>query len=100
MEIDLFCNAGLSTSILVKNMLKEAKLRNIEAEIEAYPIEQLKQKAKTADVVLLGPQVSYRFKEAEKICGELNVPVAVIDMQVYGMCDGKKALETALKLKK
>jgi len=100
MVIDLFCNAGLSTSILVKNMSKESKARNLSTEIAAYPIDQLQRQVKNADVVLLGPQVSYRLPEAKKICGEANVPVTVIDMAVYGMCDGKKALDIALNLKK
>jgi PTS system cellobiose-specific IIB component len=100
MNIKLFCNAGLSTSILVKNIAKEAQAQNQDVQVAAYPIDELARQAKDADVVLLGPQVAYRLQDAQKICAEANVPVSVIDMAVYGMCDGKKALDIAMKLKK
>lgn len=37
-KIYLFCNAGMSTSMLVNKMKEAAKSKNINVEIEAYPV--------------------------------------------------------------
>lgn len=98
MKIYLFCNLGLSTSILVENMVKEGEQKGLEVDIKAFAISELNKYAGGLDAALLGPQVGYRLKEAKKICDPLNVPITVIPMQDYGMCNGKNVLEYALKM--
>lgn len=98
MNIYLFCNAGMSTSILVRNMSKAAAERGIDAQIEAFAIDELERRVSEADVVMLGPQVAYRLADAKKVCDAAGVPIRVIDMAVYGMCDGPRALNEALEL--
>jgi cellobiose PTS system EIIB component len=49
-------------------------------------------------VLLLGPQVRFILNEMKNICGEKNIPVEVIDMMNYGMCNGEAILEQAIKL--
>ena len=51
-----------------------------------------------ADVVLLGPQVKYALTEAKKIAEENNINIDVINMVDYGMMNGAKVLDQALKL--
>ena len=51
-----------------------------------------------ADVVLLGPQVKYALPEAKKIAEENNINIDVINMVDYGMMNGAKVLDQALKL--
>lgn len=99
LKIKLFCAGGMSTSILVKKMLESAAKKGIEAEIAAYPEAQLNKETEDCDIALLGPQVGYRLKAAEQICKPKNIPVAVIPMVDYGMMNGEKVLEFALKLK-
>ena len=43
-KILLFCNAGMSTSMLVSKMQKYAKDNNIDASIEAFPESQMERK--------------------------------------------------------
>ncbi|MFV0380055.1 MAG: PTS sugar transporter subunit IIB [Anaerorhabdus sp.] len=98
MKIYLFCSAGMSTSLLVTKMQKAANEQGIEAEIEAFSEVQAQDKGQEADVVLLGPQIKYREKAIrEKLP---NKPLAVINMQDYGMVNGVKVLEAALELYK
>ena len=68
----LVCNAGMSTSMLVKKNLG------------------------TPDMILLGPQIRYELKNVQAMAP--NLPVEAINMQDYGMMNGKKVLEHALKV--
>jgi cellobiose PTS system EIIB component len=97
-RIVLFCNAGMSTSMLVSKMQKAAKEKNIDAVIEAYPEAQLSKKLDGADVVLLGPQVKFLFQKIKAECDKKSVPCDVISAADYGMMNGAKVLDYALKL--
>lgn len=99
-KINLFCAAGMSTSLLVNKMKKAAQEKHIEAEIEAYPESQMEKHLDGMDVALLGPQVGYTLPKAKKICGPQGIPVEVIPMVDYGMMNGAKVLELALNLSK
>ena len=87
-HILLVCNAGMSTSMLVNKMKEEAKKQNLEVEIEAKSLTEAKKDLSGVDCILIGPQIRY----------ELNIPVDTINMQDYGLMNGKKVLETALKM--
>ena len=50
------------------------------------------------DVALLGPQVGFQLDKAKKICEPKGIPVAVIPMADYGMCNGMNVLKFAYKL--
>lgn len=49
-------------------------------------------------MALLGPQVGYQLSKAKEICGAKDVPVDVIPMADYGMCNGLSVLRFAFKL--
>ena len=51
-----------------------------------------------ADVLLLGPQVKYALNDLKAACEEKGIPIDVIPMMDYGMMNGPKVLELALKL--
>ncbi|MGB9813797.1 MAG: PTS sugar transporter subunit IIB [Thermovenabulum sp.] len=98
MKILLLCNAGMSTSLLVEKMKKEAQNCNDDVFIEAYPVEDLDKVADNFDVILLGPQVKFKEKMISEVCNAHKKPFAFIPLHVYGLVDGKKALELALDL--
>ena len=50
------------------------------------------------DAALIGPQVAYTLVNAKKVCEPKGIPVDVIPMVDYGMMNGQKVLEFALKL--
>lgn len=94
-RIVLFCAGGMSTSLLVSKMRELAKENKEEYDIEAYGIAELDKQIMHADVVLLGPQVSY-------ITGKINAEypsakVASIPMKMYAMMDGDSILQLAEK---
>lgn len=95
-KIVLLCNMGLSTSALMKKMREYAESVNFEVEINAYPVNEAKKVGQEADCILIGPQISYQIEQVkEALPGK---PVDTIDMQSYGMMDGKKVVEQAQKL--
>ena len=92
----LVCATGMSTSLLVNRMKETAETKEIEFQIEAHPVGQIEKYGEAADVILLGPQVRYELKNVK--AKYPNKPVEVINMQDYGMMNGNKVLDTALKL--
>ena len=96
--IRLFCAAGMSTSLLVNKMKEAATKKGIEADIAAFPEGQMHEHLEGVNVALLGPQVGYRLGAAKEICGPKGVPVDVIPRVDYGMMNGEKVLDFALKL--
>ena len=97
-RIMLACSAGMSTSLLVTKMEEAAKNANIEAKIWAIPEGKIADHITECDVLLLGPQVRFMLNKAKSIAAPYNVPVEVIDMKLYGMCNGKGVLDRALSL--
>ena len=55
---------------------------------------------KHPDVILLGPQVKYRYAEIVEKYGSTGIPIQVIDQTDYGMMNGEKVLKSAIKLMK
>ena len=96
MNILLVCAAGMSTSLLVTRMQDAAKKRQIDVKIEAHPVGYIEKYGNQADVILLGPQVRYQLAAVKK--QYVSKPVEVINMQDYGMMNGEKVLEHALKI--
>lgn len=98
--IMLVCSAGMSTSLLVSKMQKAAEAKNIEADIFAISASEVDStlEKKNIDVLLLGPQVRFMKAQFDKKLQGKNIPVESINMQHYGMMNGEKVLEEALKL--
>ena len=93
-NIVLLCSQGASTSILVQAMKKAADTMEYSCDINAYSINMLNEVKETADIILLGPQI--RFQEG-KVKAEASGPVKTIEMQMYGMMDGKAVMEMVRK---
>lgn len=97
-KILLLCAAGMSTSLLVNKMRAASAEKNVEVEIEASPVEKFRDNLQNYDVFLLGPQVRFKQRELSSVAREYGKRVEIIDMADYGMMNGEKVLEKALKL--
>lgn len=100
MVIRLFCAAGMSTSVLVRKMEEAAVQKGKDVDIKAFPFTDMEREIEGIDVALLGPQVGFQLNRAKEICEPKGVPVDVIPMQDYGMCNGMNVLKFAYKLVK
>ncbi|MBQ1900055.1 MAG: PTS sugar transporter subunit IIB [Erysipelotrichaceae bacterium] len=90
-NIVLFCAAGMSTSLLVTKMQKAAEAEGLEYQIAAHPLSEASTYGPSADIILLGPQVSYKLKETQAQFADK--PVEAINMQDYGMMNGAKVIK-------
>lgn len=93
--VRLFCANGFSTAMMCKKIQEEAKLHHTEYDVQALPYSKIAEEGKKADVILLGPQIRYNLKKAQALYPE--IPVLVLDMQMYGRMDGKSVYELIQK---
>ena len=92
MNIYLVCNAGMSTSILVRKMQEAAAKDNLDVHNEAFSVEILDEKVEFFQML-----VRHMLNDVRKVVAE-KCPVDVIDMRDYGMIRGDKVLARALKM--
>lgn len=99
-KVYLFCSAGMSTSMLANSMQKVADKFNIPVEVKAFSESKVKEivDSENPDVILLGPQVRYKYDQIVEELNGKNIPIHVIDSSDYGAMDGEKVLKTAVKL--
>ncbi|WCG81495.1 PTS sugar transporter subunit IIB [Pectobacterium sp. A5351] len=97
-RILLCCNAGMSTSMVVKKMQQAAKDSGIDVEIKAVGLEGFSDEIFNYDCCLIGPQIKFRLDELKKVAEPMNKPVVVINSMDYGLMNGEKILRDALKL--
>ncbi len=86
MRIVLYCQYGMSTSVLVSKMNEAKDPADI---IEAYPIEDAEITLDKFDVALLGPQIRGKYDEVKVMADAKNVPCLLMDMRSYGRMDGE-----------
>lgn len=96
MKILVVCNAGMSSSILVKKIMEYAASISEEAVVEAHSSASVTEQIGKWDVCLVAPQIMYAV---EDIKGKLNIPTAAVDMRTYAIADGKAAYEQAKSMK-
>lgn len=81
-KVLLICAGGMSTGILMKKMEKYAVENGVELQIEAIGMSAYEEVYKNYDVILLGPQVSYKKAEIEAVT---KMPIAVIEAYDYAV---------------
>ncbi len=94
MKVVLYCEFGMSTSLLVTKMKAAAEEGDV---IDAFSLDNEATTVDKYDVALLGPQVRGHYEEAKKIADEYGVPCLVMDMRAYGTMNGQKVYEQAKK---
>ena len=95
-KINLFCAAGMSTSLLVSKMRKAAEELGYECEINAYSVQEVTTYGPESDLVLLGPQVRYELNQVQEKLP--NNKVEVINMQDYGMANGMNVMKHVIEV--
>lgn len=98
LKIALVCEHGASTGLCAQKMIAAAKKAGLEADIDAYSVTRLDSLAGEMDVLLIGPQLSYRLEKLKSAYPEQAYKFAAINPMDFGMMDGEKILKTALAL--
>lgn len=89
-KIVLLCALGVSTGMLVKKMQEAAEAEGFDASIEAHSVDDFADATQGADMVLLGPQVSFMVGDLQKKNPSMHIEP--IDMLAYGTMNGKKVI--------
>ncbi|MDE8037316.1 PTS sugar transporter subunit IIB [Erysipelothrix rhusiopathiae] len=99
-RVYLFCNAGMSTSLLASKMQTVADSHKLPIEVKAFSDSKMDSIVQefNPDVILLGPQIKYKFEETKAKYAGSGVPIEVIDLEDYGKVDGERVLKKAIML--
>lgn len=89
-NIILLCNMGMSTSLMVNKMKAAAAELGYACEIGAYALQHADEIIPTADILLVGPQISFELERLREAYPDKNIEA--INMMDYGRMDGKKVL--------
>lgn len=95
MKILLVCAGGMSTSILMKKMENYWKEVGEELQIKAVGLGEYQDVYQNYDIVLVGPQVSYRLNEIKENTG---LPCAAIQSFDYAVANCPNIMKLAKKL--
>lgn len=96
-RIYLFCDNGMSTSMMAQRMQEVANTHNLPLECKAYSYKRIDtiMEEVTLDCILIGPQTKFLYDDINKRYGD-TIPVMVIDAGDYGMMDAEKVLKKAI----
>ncbi len=97
MKILFVCAGGMSTGLIVKKMEKWAVEKDLDLTVHATGLGGWERQWKDYDCILVGPQVRFKIDE---IRSGVEIPVAQIEPQVYGLQDVDKIMKQAIEITK
>jgi cellobiose PTS system EIIB component len=93
----LACQNGMSTGIIKKKIVEEANKNDVELNIQAVGLDEVKKEAGKYDMVLLAPQIRYAFKSISKDLEGITKYMQ-IDSVDFGKMDGASVFHKFMKL--
>lgn len=96
-RVYLFCDQGMSTSMMAQRMQEVANKHNLPIECKAYSYKKIDSVLEevSLDCILIGPQTKFLYEDINRRYGD-KIPVMVIDASDYGMMDAEKVLKKAI----
>lgn len=96
-RVYLFCDNGMSTSMMAQRMQEVANQHNLPIECKAFSYKKIGTiiEEVSLDCILIGPQTKFLYDDINKKYGD-QIPVMVIDAADYGMMDAEKVLKKAI----
>ena len=82
------CSAGMSSSLVARQLAREARARGLGWRIRCMGIEDAWTESEPFELLLLGPQVMYRAADLQRHFGS-RVLVSRIEQGAYAFCDGE-----------
>lgn len=95
MKILLVCAGGMSTGLLMKKMEVYWAEQGQELSITAVGMGEYEEVAKDYDIVMVGPQISYRLAEIKETTG---LPCDTISSYDYAVANCPNIMKLAEKL--
>ena len=96
-RIYLFCDNGMSTSMMAQRMQEVADKHNLPFVCKAFSYKKISSiiEENKLDCILIGPQTKFLYDDINRRYGD-KTPVMVIDAADYGMMDAEKVLKKAI----
>jgi cellobiose PTS system EIIB component len=99
MKVLFVCAGGMSSSIVVNALKKEAAKNGIEMNVLAIGTGEVEDEINNGwDICMVAPQIRHRFDSVKQFCDEANVPCAAIPPQGYSPLGGPVILKTVKEL--
>lgn len=98
MKALLICSGGMSTQILIGQLKKEADKIAYDFEAEAIGANELDDYTKSFDIILVAPQIKYKFNELSEVAKAKNVKIYQIDMTEYNPVGAGKLIQNIKKV--
>ena len=92
--IRLYCQQGATTKMLTDKITAYVAKKGYDIDVAAAPFSLMAESAKSADVILLAPQVRFKLEEVKKSYPDKLV--MAVDMADYGMMAGDRIVEKIL----
>ena len=97
-KVIMVCSGGMSSSIVVNTIKKEAEKEGIDIEIKAVGTGEFADKIKDGwDLALVAPQVRHRLDSFEEQAKAAGIPIEVIPPQSYSPLGGTKLITQVKK---
>ena len=93
MKVIMVCSGGMSSSMIVDAVKKEAAKENFDLEIVAVGTEAFENEIADYDLGLVAPQVRHRLDQFKKVGEAVDKPVDVIDPMGYTPIGAPKILK-------
>lgn len=96
LNILIICQYGASSCLLQEQMKEIVSKKGLDITLHAISELNPDKFVAQADVILVAPQLRYKYQEFLEVYGNHNIPILNIDPGDYGNMDGLKILELAL----
>lgn len=101
MKVLFVCSQGMSSTIAVNALKKEAEKNGMEMEVTAVSTQEFETEVANGwDVAMVAPQIRHRFSYLKEFADNANVPCALIQPQAYSPLGGAKLLAQVKELTK
>jgi len=88
MNISLFCNSGMSTSMMAKKLQAAYEAAGIHHQVEAYDYSSLPDVAEETQIIILGPQIAWALEDVERDYPDKIV--FTLSIQEFGNMNGER----------
>ena len=95
-KIMLCCGSGASSGFMANNATAAAKARGLNISVKACAESEVEDYMDDIDLVMVGPHFAHRLPALQDIASEYDVPVVLIDGDVYGSLNGNGLIDQAL----
>ncbi|WP_057914653.1 PTS sugar transporter subunit IIB [Peribacillus muralis] len=87
MKISLFCNAGMSTSLVASKLKKAYDDAGVNNTVSAHDFSSLSTESEGTDVIILGPQIAWAYDDV--VNDYPTKKVILLTIQEFGSMNGE-----------